>query len=452
MQDEAIRSIGDDDEKLLSISSLNGLMAKEHKLTIQDYYKFVDQHEDDDDTDVTLHPRILPMIVPKTTLEKYNQLIYLFELEIARNNFDKAELHINEAIKTLPFFGHAYFRKSSLYWSLGFNGLQLRTLKLGMFFTVYSYNNHAKLFGENSTTISTPINGDLKQQEGAKDMVINNINHDYWYCIFSASVCLYEKNYESSFYYFKKALQYVLSQRHQKTLESSPSYCLTKYESFYAILNWLGILHSDQERFDLEIQYYKKALMYHFETNYLPKLEPYQLAGLYNNIGGSFYSVGKYESAIEQYNIGHSHFTQHALVFQNRGDANAQLGQLEESIKDFEKCLELSNFPHVQVDAYTNIAECHILMNDHKKAEETFKRCYEKFGAKKAMAFLVDTEMQAFMPDSELLKLIDEALVLAGDDALALKRLMIRKYFITESNTEWQVIERFKHGALERIS
>ncbi|KAF0973052.1 hypothetical protein FDP41_008716 [Naegleria fowleri] len=450
---EQSSSVGmDESEKLLiptTMSLLNPPISKEHRLAIQDYYQFVDEHEETFMDDEVAHPRILPMIIPKSILEKYNQFIYLFELEIARNNFDKAEKYINEAIKILPYFGHAYFRKSSLYWSLGFNALQLRTLKIGMFFTVYSYNNHSQLFGERLKNSSH-----VREQETDKKetMVVNIVNHDYWYCIFSASLCLYEKNYESSFYYFHRALQYVLSPRHQKTLESSPLYCLTKYESFYAILNWLGILHSDQDRFDLEIQFYKKALVYHFETNFLPKLEPYQLAGLYNNIGGSFYSVGKYESAIEQYNIGHSHFNQHALVFQNRGDAYAQLEQYPESIKDYDKCLELSTYTQVQVDAYTNITECYALMDNYAKAEETYRKCYEKFGAKKALAFLVDTDMQMFMSSSEFLKLIDEALVVTGDDPLTIKRLMIRKYFITESQTEWQVIERLKHGALERIS
>ena len=405
-----------------------------NQLDIFDYFKITNDE-----------PRVRCIELPRVLTEEYNNLIYKFELEIAKNNFNIAEEYINQAISKIPFYPYGYFRKASLFWSIGDYRTHIRNLVYGIYTCTDFQNNFEK------------YKNIYKEMEEYRSEVFQNnyFNIDYWLCLFGASMALQEKKQQLCIKSYENALEFVLSEDHQVKLANSDlNTVLHRYECFYTIYNWLGIAHSDMERFDLEIDFYKKALDTNFNTETLPKLEQFQLAGLFNNIGGGLFSMNNPMQAIEQYNMGSSYFSEHSLLFLNRADAYHQLGKFKEAILDFEKCTALCKYKETMIDYLVNLADSYFSIGNFKRANQIFMDCYQKYGIKRASPFLVEVDMLSiWQQDSDkFLRFLNEAIDNVGDNVQMLKRLLIRKYFLEETDELYDKIVNFQNGLLERIS
>ena len=161
--------------------------------------------------------------------------------------------------------------------------------------------------------------------------VLNYKTHNYTEAeeLFNHLIKVYKSDYNS--YYNLGIIKYD-----QKKYEESIYYftlaCKIK-DNFYAAYHHLAMSYEQLKIFDKAIFFYNKANQFNEE----------KVLFSYNNLGNVFLNLKDYFKAIECFNEALKFNGNKALVYNNLGIANFEIGNIEEAIKFFEKAIALDN-------------------------------------------------------------------------------------------------------------
>lgn len=147
--------------------------------------------------------------------------------------------------------------------------------------------------------------------------------------LFNELIRLYKNDYNS--YYNLGIIKYD-----QKKYEESISYftlaCKIKHD-FYASYHHLAMSYEQLKIFEKAIFFYNKANEFNKE----------KVLFSYNNLGNVFLNLKDYSKAIEYFNKALEFHGNKALVYNNLGIANFEIGNIDEAIKFFEGAIALDD-------------------------------------------------------------------------------------------------------------
>ena len=192
----------------------------------------------------------------------------------------------------------------------------------------------------------------------------------------------------SSVIWYNKALDSVAHQPlTSRTADKTIQYLLTAFgldPEYGPTSEWLGRLYSFQEKYDLAVKYYRKAL--EIERQALGNDHP-DLAAAYNRLGLALHRNGQYDQALETYleawkiqiqTLGENH-PDVATTYNNIGEAWRQKGDYDRAIEYYKKDLEISidalgrNNPGVAT-SYNNLAYAYHGKGDDDQAIAYFEK------------------------------------------------------------------------------
>lgn len=234
---------------------------------------------------------------------KYNEVIDLIKLS-----------KFNDAITILLSIKDQYFNDPSFYNLLGF-----------AYDSIYNIPDAKKNYLKS-------LKLDSSFYEARFNLaVLNYKTHNYSEAeeLFNQLIGIYKNDYNS--YYNLGIIKYD-----QRKYKESISYftlaCKIKHD-FYASYHHLAMSYEQLKIFDKAIFFYNKAN--EFNTR--------KVLFSHNNLGNVFLNLKDYSKAIECFNEALKFQGNKALVYNNLGIANFEIGKIEESIKFFEQAISLDD-------------------------------------------------------------------------------------------------------------
>ncbi|EFC40250.1 predicted protein [Naegleria gruberi] len=253
---------------------------------------------------------------------EYLYYIQLFDNSINTRNDKEAISNIDRAIRLMPTYCYAYFRKCVFFWSKNDRISIARTIRFAF--------HHCS----------------------------NTTMNEFWFHALKGLELYSNYDSQSAIHHFKQCLKCYRVCR----------------ESIFVPLVWCGNLYLErgEERVQKSISFYSCGLNHKYEGLFFDS----EMAILYNNLG-RVQSFNDPSGALKTLTSGANLFPNYVLIHRNRGDVYTHLLRHESALKDFEKCIQLIACTSAKVEIMCECAEIYYVIENWKRALQIYEQTKE---------------------------------------------------------------------------